>query len=381
MHIGQFCDVYPPETDGVGMVVKSYTEELTKLNHRCYYISPKIPNYSDTHDFPTFHYMSIRLANGIYRAGVPIIDIPYRKSIKKTSFDIIHAHSPFSAGREALRIAKKQNVPLVSTFHTKYYDDFYSKTHSKLLAKTGIRYIVDFYNDCDEIWAVNNSTSDVLREYGYKKDIQIMPNGTNSWHPAPGGENAAKERFGLRNDRIFLFVGQQDWKKNIKHIIEALKIYSSSESDFKMVFAGKGSDEEEIKEFVNNLGLSSRCLFTGHISDRELLMSLYAQADLFIFPSLYDNAPMVVREAAAAGTPSLLLRNSCAAEGITHDYNGFLCDNTPKSIAECISSSLPKANQVGLNAQKTIPISWSSIMIDVESRYKNLILKKKCVPL
>ena len=142
-----------------------------------------------------------------------------------------------------------------------------------------------------------------------------------------------------------------------------------------MVFAGKGPDEDEIKELAEELGLKDKCLFTGHIMDRNLLMSLYARADLLVFPSPYDNAPMVVREAAAAGTPSLLLKDSCSAEGITNGYNGFLCENTPESIADCIVKALPTAKQVGENARNTIPMPWSDVMQNAFTRYSELVAK------
>jgi 1,2-diacylglycerol 3-alpha-glucosyltransferase len=375
MIIGEFCDVFPPETDGVGMVVKSYAEELTRMKHCCYYVSPKIPNYNAVQSFPTFQYFSIGLNGSTYRAGIPQLDIPFRNKIKKVDFDIIHAHSPFSAGREAMRIAKKKSIPLVGTFHTKYYDDFYKATHSKLISKTCVKYVLDFYNSCDEVWAVSNSTADVLREYGFKKDIKIMPNGTNLWYPTEEDIKKVSEKYGLDDEHVFLFVGQQNWKKNIRNIIKAIKVFSKNNKDFKMVFAGKGPDEDEIKELVKTLCLQKKVIFTGHIMDRNLLMSLYARADLLVFPSPYDNAPMVVRESAAAGTPSILLKDSCSAEGITHGYNGFLCENTPKSIANCIAEALPSAKQVGEKARQTIPLPWSSVMENAFSRYRELVAK------
>lgn len=375
MIIGEFCDVFPPETDGVGMVVKSYAEELTKMNHCCYYVSPRMPKYKAAQTFPTFQYLSIGFNGSTYRAGIPQLDIPFRSKIKKIDFDIIHAHSPFSAGREALRIAKKRDIPLVGTFHTKYYDDFYKATHSKLISKTGIKFVLDFYNSCDEVWAVNNATAEVLREYGFKKDIRIMPNGTNLWYPTDEDIKLVSEKYGLNGGNVFLFVGQQNWKKNIRNIIKAIKIYAKENKNFKMIFTGKGPDEDEIKELVSKLGLDKNVIFTGHIMDRNLLMSLYARADLFVFPSPYDNAPMVVREAAAAGTPSILLKGSCSAEGITHGYNGFLCENTPKSIADCIVDALPNAKQVGEKARETIPMPWSSVMQSAFSRYRELVEK------
>jgi glycosyltransferase involved in cell wall biosynthesis len=280
------------------MVVKSYTEELTKMNQCCYYVSPRMPKYKAVQTFPTFQYLSIGFNGSTYRAGIPQLDILFRNKIRKVDFDILHAHSPFSAGREAMRIAKKRKIPLVGTFHTKYYDDFYKATHSKLISKTGVKYVLEFYNSCDEVWAVNNATADVLRGYGYKKNIRIMPNGTNLWNPTEKDIQFVSEKYGLNDGNVFLFVGQQNWKKNIRTIIHAIRIYAKDNQNFKMLFVGKGPDEDEIRELVNDLGLNKVVIFTD-ILWTEPFDEPVCPGGFVCVPPPYDNAPMVVREAAA----------------------------------------------------------------------------------
>ena len=144
-----------------------------------------------------------------------------------------------------------------------------------------------------------------------------------------------------------------------------------------MVFVGQGPDAEKMHEMIHEKGLDERTVFTGHISDRNELMKLYARADLFIFPSIYDNASLAMREAAAAGTPTLMIRNSCIAKNIIDGENGFLCDDTPESIAEGIERALPDAPRVGVNARNTIPTPWSDIVEMALQRYEMLIDKKK----
>ena len=107
------------------------------------------------------------------------------------------------------------------------------------------------------------------------------------------------------------------------------------------------------------------------------MLSLYRRADLLVFPSVYDNAPMVVREAAAMGTPALLVEGSCSAEGVTHGGNGFLCQDTVESIAQGIAAALPDAAAVGEQAKQTIPIPWDRLMKDVLGRYERLIDMKR----
>ena len=97
-----------------------------------------------------------------------------------------------------------------------------------------------------------------------------------------------------------------------------------------------------------------------------------------MFPSLYDNAPMVLREAAAMGTPGLLVQGSCAAEGVTDGVNGYISpDESAERIAETILRALPTTETVGQEAQRTIPVSWASIMERVVAEYERLIAGKR----
>ncbi|MBQ1632298.1 MAG: glycosyltransferase [Clostridia bacterium] len=381
MIIGQFCESYPPHIDGVGMVVRSYCEELSALGHTCFYIAPKNAGrkYENAapETFPVMKYASLPIPNEAYSVGLPAFDLAFLHDLNLIPFDIVHAHTPFVSAIESLMIAKERHIPLVATLHSKYYDDILSKTHSELIADMVVQRVVLFFEKCDEVWTVNDATAEVLRGYGFKGEIIIMPNGTNLWYPTEEDAKKAEMRYDLGRGNVFLFVGQQNFKKNTDSIIKAAAIYKQTGADFKIVFAGQGPDAEHMRALSRELGLSDEAVFTGHIADREILKGLYARADLFVFPSLYDNAPMVVREAAAAGTPSLLIRGSCAADGVTDGVNGFLCENTPEDIAACMKRALLTARSVGARARETIPVPWSGIAKQVFDRYAALIERKK----
>jgi glycosyltransferase involved in cell wall biosynthesis len=380
MIIGEFCECYPPNVDGVGMVVRSYAEELNKTQEACYYIAPKSAGKQEpapSEPFPVIQYASVPIPNEAYSVGMPAIDLTFQRDLKDIPFDIVHAHTPFVSALEATRIARERNIPLVATLHSKYYDDVLQKTHSEAIAKAVVWRIVSFFNRCDEVWTVNDSTAEVLRGYGYRGEIVVMPNGTDLWYPTEADALSAQERFGLGTGEVFLFVGQQNFKKNLDTVIEAAALYAKKHRDFRLVSVGQGPDSERLKEMVRSLGLDERVVFTGHITDRDVLKGLYARADLFVFPSLYDTAGLVVREAAAAGTPSLLIEGSCAAEGVTDGENGFLCRNTPEDVCACMERALPFAKEVGARARETIPKPWHEIAEAVADRYEALIERKK----
>lgn len=379
MIIGQFCDTFPPNLDGVGRVTLAYCEELKKLGHTVYYVAPSHPQAENIDSIDTILSASLKIPTELHRIGVPWVSPKYNKKLKTIPFDIVHAQSPFSAGTEALRIAKKLNVPLVTTFHSKFYDDALKITHSKTISKTVVNIIIEFFNKCDAVWAVNDGTAAILRDYGFGGKITVMENGTNTIRPTKRilATTAAKINYNP-NIPLFLFVGQHNTKKNLDGVIRACHILKSKGQPFRLVTAGDGPDADKLKHLVKKLDLEPEVQFLGFIADSEELAALYSLADLLVFPSLYDNAPMVLREAAAIGTPTLLVKGSTAAESLKDGENALIAENdSPDAIATRIVNSLKTLETVGKNAQKTIPIPWSKIMRKVVKEYETLIKEKQ----
>ena len=374
MIIGQFVDTYPPCVDGVGRVTQSYCETLTAMGHEAWYIAPQAPDAKADYGFPLLLQHPIKVPGAPFRLGLPGIDLRYRRRLEDIPFDIVHAQSPFAAGDEALRMARRRGVSLVSTFHSKYYQDFYDKTKSKMIAQGVVKHIVRFYDQCDGVWTVNHATAEVLRSYGYHGKILIMENGTNREPLSPAGAQALNERVQLSGDSVLLFVGQHNYKKNIHGILDACALLKRWGARFELVTAGGGPDMGAIRREVAEKGLAGQTHLLGFLSDRAELMALFHRADLLVFPSIYDNAPMVLREAAAMGTPAVVVRGSCSAEGITDGDNGFICqDESGQAIAETVLRALPHTREVGQRAQETIPIPWERIMRDVVAEYQRLI--------
>lgn len=391
LNIGQFSDTFLPVVDGVGRVALAYAETLCKMGHR---VTVGCPMYDTGYrgglPFEIVDYKAMPLPGmKQYRQGEAPMDPHYRKRMKMIPLDIVHAHSPFTAGSEALRLAALRKIPLVGTFHSKYYDDFLKATKSETLAKWGTKFVVNFFERCDEVWAVGESSADVLRGYGYEGDIQVMPNGVSIRSVPEDAIREVEKRWNIGDERMFLFVGQMNWKKNIAAVLEACAMLKKENRPFRLVLAGQGPDMAEIEEKIAALGLEACTILTGHITDMKLLDALYARADVFAFPSLYDSAPMVIREAAVMGTPSVLVKGSCAADVVQGGVNGYLCENTAESLKDVLTDVLidqEKLRAISINARETIPVPWEKLMGTVVERYQRLVdmnqegkLKKKYV--
>ncbi|MGI5888213.1 MAG: glycosyltransferase [Oscillospiraceae bacterium] len=379
MKIGEFTDSFIPVVDGVGRVVSAYCCELGKRDNEVYVISPMTDTgYRGKYPFEIVDFLSKALPGGLpWKQGIPNTDQHFQKRMKDISFEIVHSHSPFITGLSALRYANKYNIPIVSTFHSKYYDDFLMFTHSKMVSDIGVKAVLEYYSHCDEVWAVSSSTAAVLEDYGYSGHIEVMENGTDPLKPEECGDpDEIRRKYRIPERPVLLFVGQLNWKKNILLILEACAILKSRGERCTLILAGMGPHEDEIKDKARDLGIKSDVIFTGHVESIKELDGIYRAADIFTFPSLYDNAPMVVREAARAGTPSVLARDGSAAEIIEDGVNGRLCGNSAEDLARVISEMLSdreKLHAMGEAARKTTPIPWEKIIDKVENRYRYLI--------
>ncbi len=378
LRIGQFTDTFLPIVDGVGRVVQAYAESLCRLGHEVAVIAPMYDTgFRGGFPFELVEFNAKALP-GLkqYRVGEAMLDPHYRKRIRMIDLDLVHAHSPFTAGSEALRLAAVRKLPLVGTFHSKYYDDFLKATRSESIARMGVRVVVNYYNRCDEVWAVGKNTADVLREYGYEGDVQVMPNGATFRTASDADVAEVSRRWNLGERPLILFVGQMDWKKNILTVLEACAALKAAGVDFRLLLAGQGMDLGAIRRKIGDLSLQDRAEAIGHITDNTLLDGLYARASVFAFPSLYDAAPMVVREAAVMGTPSVMVRGSTAAEVIRDGVNGLLCENDPKDLARVLREALENPErlaEIGRCARETIPVPWDKVLEKAAERYERLV--------
>jgi glycosyltransferase involved in cell wall biosynthesis len=281
-------------------------------------------------------------------------------------------------------MAKKQGVPVVATIHTQYHKDFLRVLKgNKFLTKFMVRYIMKVYNRADSVWTVNTASCQVLRDYGYKGKIEVVRNGTDLEYPLNANElidrvNEKHNLYGQKN--VFIFVGRVAMYKNLALMANALKLLKDDGEDFRMIIVGNGFDMDKFKKMVQDLGLTDNFIFTGSISDRELLQGYYLRSDLFLFPSTFDTSSLVPIEAAAHKLPTLLIKGSYTAENIIDGDNGFLSEETPTAYAKRIKEIISVDGQlkrVGENASKTVYRSWEMVSKEVLDKYNDIIKEYK----
>jgi 1,2-diacylglycerol 3-alpha-glucosyltransferase len=377
---GQFSDSYLPIMDGVSLTISNYLLELNRALGPTYAVVPAFPGYSDPPTAGTYRFFSLPLIGWPpYRIGLPQIDFSLHRALKKQSFDLLHAHSPFSAGRLALRLARQRAVPIVATFHSKYRDRLENAIPWPSLVDWEVERIVEFYASADQVWVPSEVALETLREYGYRGAAEMVRHGIDLKAPRERAELRKRGEYFLRINRqdfLFLYVGDHALEKNLGFLIQALSLLKRSGCRFRMAFVGEGYAARAMRAMAKRLGIATETIFVGVLRDRAVLSSCYARADCFLFPSLYDTCGLVVKEAAAFEVPSVLIDGSAAAQQVVDGINGFITDNSVQAYAEKLGLLLDHPELIALageGARRTLYTTWRDAVQEVKERYVCLL--------
>lgn len=371
-------DSFPPVIDGVANAVMNYARCLHEDGKTGVVITPDCPDNEDSKfPYPIFRYPSLDLRKETgYMAGIPFAPELLRQ-LEPYKVRLLHAHCPIVSTMVARELRQVLDAPLVLTYHTKFDIDIANIIRSKALQEGSKRALLENINACDEVWAVSHGAAENLRSLGYEGDCIVMHNGVDLPRGRVSQEAVQSVTAGFdlpESIPCYLFVGRIMWYKGLKIILDALAALQTEGREFRMVFVGGGGDFDEVKKYSESLNLGHRVFFAGPVHDREALRSWYCRADLFLFPSTFDTNGLVVREAAACGLGSVLIKGSCAAEDVEDGQNGLLIEENSDSLSKCLRSLEREAmHAIGEHAQKELYLSWNDAVKIAMERYEIVI--------
>ena len=373
-------DSFPPTIDGVANAVLNYARNVERNHGHALVVTPQVPGADDSiYDFSVVRYPSIDTRKLIgYVTGYPFSPEAAHE-VEAQNASLLHVHCPATSCLLARQLAEAYELPLVLTWHTKYDIDIANAIKSKALQEGALQALLRNVNACDEIWTVSNGAGENLRSVGYEGEYIVMPNGVDLPREKVSEDYVREVTAGYdlpADVPCFLFIGRLMWYKGLRIILDALKTLDKAGTDFRMVFVGGGGDEREVRDYTTELGLDSKVFFTGAISSRQKLRAWYARADLFLFPSTFDTNGLVVREAAASDTASVIVAESCASEGVTDGRNGFLIEENAESLAAKLQELCEKPElmaEVGKRAGDELYISWEDAVAHAYERYEVVI--------
>ena len=280
-------------------------------------------------------------------------------------FDLVHAHDWLVAfaGR-AFKHAF--HVPLVATIHATEAGRN-AGIHSRQQAYiSNVEWWLGY-----EAWRVICCSEYMQREvrgvFSMPHDkISVVPNGVEPDEFQGTDRTLSRQTFASDDQKLLFFIGRLVREKGVHVLLEASRILLQQGENIKLVIAGAGPYEEELKYLAASLGIYSRVYFTGKVSDK-MRNHLYRWADASICPSLYEPFGIVALEAMAAGSGLVASDTGGLSEVVRHEVTGLkVPPGDPAALAAATSRLLHDKGlraDLGRSAARTVrrDYSWAGI--------------------
>jgi len=383
MKILQVSPYFFPHTGGIEKYVFRLSRDLAKEEHKVVVFSSMIPKGTKIYEkisgfevyrFPTF----IRPLRNPIPFGLA-------KNIIHTlkTYDLINCHDEhgFTSNIVALvKLLKPTKTPVVLTSHGCSFDPsitalgFINKVYDRSLGTLTFKMATSIIalSSLDKEYITKISGVDSQR-------VKVIPNAIDvEEYDVDVDPTPFINKYGLKDKRRVLYVGSLIERKGIHYLIHAASDVVKSFRDVKFVIVGTGSYKINLESYVRELGLSKYFVFTGRISDRDV-MRAYKSCDMVVLPSLAEGVPSVIQEALLFSKPVV----SSDLPGI-HEYFDQCITLIPPANPTILGQAIIRllededhARKLALEGQRLIlnNLNWKSVFHNITSLYKDTLKK------
>lgn len=308
MNIGIATDTYLPRINGVVRSILTFAGEFRRLGHRVFIFAPAFREFREPEEdvwrFPSSvarNNPEDRLVNLFRPKSLQLF-----RRLGGLKLDVLHTHTPFTLGIATLAWARRKKIPTVHTYHTLF--ETYVEHYAKSMPKRMGRFIVHrasrtFCNRHQVVVAPSRAMAKVLRTYGVKVPIKVIPTGVDLAEFSGLDSQRMRKKLGLaRQDKLLLTMGRVAGEKNISFLFDVMERLGSRQPRARLIIAGEGPGMKTLQQECARRKLGHRVAFIGYVKGRDRV-DLFAAADLHISASLTETQGLVLSEAMAAGTP------------------------------------------------------------------------------
>lgn len=346
-----FTDYFYPEIGGIQDSIAITSQELARRGH---FVDIYAPRYG------AGDYRMVGAAPGERDLGPNVrvhrrLSLPFPSSTRQsraalpsilswTSLrfsvqpDIIHVHSFFGMGLEALVNAALLRKKVIGTNHTTIAG--FAGHMPVSVARAGA-YVSWFHNRCDFVTAPSRSVFQELGAENLRRPLQVVSNpiDTGLFVPGAAAQRAAqRQRFGLQGPTI-TYAGRLAPEKNIDILLHAVAALRDKNVTAELAIAGHGSHEPILRALAAELRIVDHVKFVGTLTPPDLA-ELFQISDTFAIMSTSETQSMVLLQAMAAGVP-VVAADSRALPEFVGDDNGVLVNpNDAARLASVFESLL-----------------------------------------
>lgn len=309
---------------------------------------------------------------------------------KEYGLDLIHSHHAHMS--DVLYKLKGKRLPSVTTIHTTikgqresidasaqpFHKLAPSEKWQVLLYRPLLLFEKYSLEHCDNFITVSNwMKKSLLDTYpNISTNITTVYNGIDPERYAPN--NNKLEPLKDIQDPIVLFTSRMTTVKGAHYLVKAMPKIIKENKEVHFVFSGAGDYSLWVRQMEKNGVDPSYYTFLGYL-DYDDLPTLYAEASMYMLPTLYENFPFRMLEAMSCGTPVIGTDICAIPEAIEDGKNGLLIPTkNDAAIADAVLKLLEDESytrKLGGNARRTVleKFTWESIVKSIIGVYRNVI--------
>ena len=251
--------------------------------------------------------------------------------------DVVQLNVVQKQGVLARWLKWRYNIPYIIVEHWSGY----LPENGQFMQMSAIKrtFYAKLVREASMLLCVSNRLAEAMRECGLSNpDTRKINNVVDDFF-----YNSEVLRETPRDSKVktLLHVGCFDERaKNVKGLLQAAKILADKRQDWRLVLVGTGIDYQNVRAFADSLALPKGLLsWTGELTPQQV-SDEFDKADIFILPSNYENAPVVISESLAKGVPVISTRVGGISE-MVNDSNGMLVKpGNAKELAEAMDKML-----------------------------------------
>jgi Glycosyltransferase len=221
-------------------------------------------------------------------------------------YDVIHLHTSYWKGFMVEELAIQRGVPIVVVHSHSTMIDIHDET---LRARSINKH--NYYRDAlpveygtHFIACSNNAANWLFGDHIPKNEILIMKNAIDlsKFSFSPETRTSYRSKLGLNGCFVIGHIGRFTYSKNHAMLIEIFREVYQELPNARLMLVGSGELESEIRQRVQDYGLTESVIFLGKRTDVPQLLQAM---DTFLMPSRFEGLGLVLIEAQAAGLQCL----------------------------------------------------------------------------
>ena len=253
--------------------------------------------------------------------------------LKKSGYspDIIHANILTRTGLMAYFIRLFTSIPYVITEHWSRYLPLRNSYHGAIRKK--VTKIVAA--KAEAIFPVSENLKNAMILHGINNQSYKVINNTVDNFFFKQAEKTDQRIVQILHVSCF-----DEQAKNLKGMLNAVKVLSEKRTDFKITLIGTGIDFELIYNFAQSLNFPEEMIeFMGEKMPTEVAEYMQ-QSDFFVLFSNYENSPVVISESLACGKPVISSNVGGISEHINSSNGILIAPRDEEALAESIDYML-----------------------------------------